>query len=56
VSSVSEMGTCKKCDKHEKNSYMRPCYHNYLCYDCGLTAKKCPLCQCEVTQVVKIFR
>ena len=46
---------CFKCKDNQINSFIYPCEHIVLCYDCAKVLNKCPMCFKAIEKYEKIF-
>ncbi|KRX05581.1 hypothetical protein PPERSA_12759 [Pseudocohnilembus persalinus] len=51
---------CLICQNNIKNALTQPCYHLYMCYECGKKAleknENCGICSEKISNIQKVYR
>lgn len=47
---------CLICMQKERNCLIMPCRHNAICVDCGNEIERCPLCEAEISEIMRMFK
>ena len=47
---------CVICLENDRSVLTYPCGHYCFCLPCSKTLKKCSVCRCKITKIIRVFQ